>query len=286
MKEKSNNYGCNRKNGYDETLHLVRSIRNGSIKSWHRFLEQYSGLIYSIIRRHLYTQDEDEIRNVYVDILEALYGGDISNYRGESKLSTWLSVYTKCRVVDAARKRYGRRQNPKGYERLSEFDRGVLRLFFRERLPLEIVIFTLRWEGFSATIDKIMESIQLIYNILDNRYLARLDREYSARRKGIDSVRTLRLLAHLKNEYSRKIHHERPDRQLLEKEALETAIQIRSALDDLTEFEQKIIHLRFYEGWTARRIAEKMEIKGERRVYRIIDKILLKLRSSLPAEDD
>ena len=262
---------------YDENVHLAESVAEGSVESWHRFLERYSGLIYSIVRRHIFTKDEDEIRNVYIDILKALYDGDISKYRGESKLSTWLAVYTKCRVLDTVRKHQGRHRNPRGYEKLSEFDRGVLRLYFSERLPLEIVAFILRWEGFDASADGILESAQRICDTVSKRYLERLDNEYSARRKGIDSVRTLRLLAHLRNEYTEKVHHERPDSKLLENEASEAAMRVRSALESLSERERKIIDL------SARRIAEKMGINGERRVYTLIDKTIRKLRKSLQA---
>jgi len=56
-------------------LDLAQAVSNGSVEAWHRLIDQYSGLIYTVVRRNLFAAKDDEVRTVFVDILEALYDG-------------------------------------------------------------------------------------------------------------------------------------------------------------------------------------------------------------------
>lgn len=262
-------------------LKLVRAISAGSLGEWHEFIGRYSGLIFGIIRRHLVVEDEDEMRSVYVDILKSLYDGDIRMYRGEARLSTWLSVYTRSRVLDFFRRRHGRYRTPKGYGELAEFDREVLRLYYAERLPLEAAVHILRCKGFSVNAEKIIESVRRIENVMDRRYLKRLDYEHQAKTWGVDSVRMLKYLIQLKLDYEERNGGDRPDSRLIEKEVHEIAGRTRLLVSRLPLEERKMLFFRFDRGLSAKEIAERMDLGSQRRVYTLINRLIRKLREGV-----
>jgi len=267
-------------------LALVEAVASGCLHSWHGFLNRYSGLIHSVLRRHLFAEDEDDIRTVFVDVLETLYRGGLSKYRGESRLSTWLVVFTRNRALDKLRERRGRRRHPKGYELFDELTREVFRLYFVERLPLPVTVHELRWRGVSgADADGIVASIQRLEETLDRRYLESLEDECHARLSGVDSMRMLRYLINLRCEFEGRTAGDRPDALLVEEESAEIAEKVKQELSYLAADERKVVFLRYARGWSARRIAERLGLKNQRKAYLVIEKAVRKLRESLADEE-
>jgi hypothetical protein len=43
-----------------EDLALIEMILGGSTVHWHAFVDRYAGLIYSVVRRQLFVEDDDE----------------------------------------------------------------------------------------------------------------------------------------------------------------------------------------------------------------------------------
>lgn len=264
---------------------LVKSISQGSLPAWHEFLNRYAGLIYSVIRRHLFSEDKEEVRNVYVDVLKTLYEGDLFKFRIHTSLSTSLIVYARSRALDHYRKLYGRHRTPKGYHNLSKFDQRVLQLFYVERLSFEIIIQALLWDGYRVEVHEVVESIRRIENTIDRRYLNRLDRDHHANTRSVKSNRMLRYLIQIRMEYDERMSRERPDAHLIEKETQETTARIRTALVNMSAEERQIIFLRFHKGLSAKQIAERLNLSGQRRVYTLIGKALRKLRKRLSIEE-
>lgn len=271
---------------FAEDIRLVESISSGSTSAWHNFINRYSGLIYSVIRRHYYVQDEDEIRSLYVDILKGLYDGELAKYRGGARLAGWLIVSTRSRTIDAARKQRGRIRPPAGYDKLSEIDKKVFQLFYVDRLPLEIVVCTLDWKGWSTNVDDIVGSIQRIETTLGRRYLRRLDEEHSARKFGPGSADTLKYLLRQRIEFEGLNAATQPDEALLEDQVLESARRLREAVSGLSQEEQRLVRLRFDRGLTAREIADQLELDGPRHVYALIDKLIRRLRRAARRKND
>ncbi len=265
---------------------LVQAILDGSLTAWHEFIDRYSGLIFDIIRRHLVMEDEDEIRSVYVDILKSLVDSRLKMYRGEARLSTWLTVYTRSRVYDFFRQRHGRRSTPKGHDKLNEFDREVLRLYYIDKLPLEVVVHMLRSKDFHVTAETIAESIQRIDGLLDSRYLNRLGYEHHVTARGVDSARMLKYLIQVKLDYEERSGRNRPDFHLIEKEVHELAEKAREQISRLPSEERKILFFRFNRGWSAKKIAERLDLGGQRRVYSLINRIIRKLRKNIMFEEE
>jgi RNA polymerase sigma factor (sigma-70 family) len=286
MKSKSEPSQPDSNPGVQADLDLTHAVSSGSLEAWHEFIDRYSGLIYGVIRRHLFAADEDEVRSVYVDILKSLYEGDLSKYRGESLLSTWLIVTTRRRALDFYRKQHGRLRKPQSFNNLSEFDQRVLQLFFVERLPLEIVVHTLKWRGHFADAEQIVNSIQRIEHTMDRRYFDRLDNEHKAAEFGIDSVRMLKYIVQLRLEYEQKLNCNRPDSHLMEEEASKTTETIEELISSLPPQERKVLFLRFHHGWPAKKIADSLKLKNQRKSYALIDKVVRKLRKALLPDGD
>jgi DNA-directed RNA polymerase specialized sigma24 family protein len=155
-----------------------------------------------------------------------------------------------------------------------------------DKLPLEIVVHTLSWSGYSANAYDIAESIQRIDNVIDKRYFCRLEDEYKAKKYGVESTRMLKYLIQLKMEYEQRDVHNRPDSYLIEKELLEMADRVRESILRLSSEERKVIFFRFNRGLSAKKIAEKLKLDNQRRVYTLINKAIRKLRNFMLAEED
>lgn len=265
----------------ERDLNLVRSISSGSVPAWHEFIDTYSGLIYSVVRRHLFSEDGDDIRTVYVDVLASLYHGEITKYRGEASLSTWLIVFARSRSFDFFRKRYGRFRKPKNYRRLSEFEKCVLRYYIVDRQPLEIVIEMLHWRGYTADVLSIVKAVERIHKTLDCRYLNRLDREHQARDRGLRSQRIMMLLVQQRLDYEERSRLNRPDHELVERETARIMEHLREQISKLSPKEREVLFLRFDRGLSAKDISKELHLGGQRQVYTILEKIIRKLRRNM-----
>jgi RNA polymerase sigma factor (sigma-70 family) len=266
---------------HGDDLSLAGAVSSGSIPAWHDFLQRYADLIYSVVHRHLIAEDEDDVSGVYVDILEALYTGELAKYRGDVKLTTWLIVFTRSRSLDYFRKRHGRYRVPEGYDKLNEFDRQVLKLFFVKRLPLAVVLHVLHSAGFAATLDDVVDASCRVRDVMDGRFLSRIDRQYDASRCGVDSARMLAYLLELQSEHEEKMRSNRPDEQIIEKEARATVERVQALVASLSERDREILELRFTRNLSAKEIAERLRLGGQRKAYTLIDSIVRKLRKAM-----
>ena len=263
-----------------EDLALIEMVLGGSTVHWHAFVDRYAGLIYSVVRRQLFVEDEDEVRTVFADILEVLYNGKLAEFRGNSELSTWLIVVSRGKALDHLRHLQGRRKNPQGYETLSPFEREVFRLHHVEGLGFDAVIHSLQSAGMPANAEMIAHAVLKIESTLDRHYLRRLEADAKAPALGVVSGRLLEFLNHM--DIQRENDDDDPATDFLDRDATERmAARVKELLKDLSDDEREIVRLRFEEGWTAQRIADEKGLPGQRRVYTILDGIFRKLRRGL-----
>lgn len=262
---------------YQAEFDLIAEIQSGSVVHWQRFVERYAGLIYSVIRRQLFAEDEDEVRTVFADVLHDLYHGKLDEYKGRAELSTWLIVVSRGKALDYLRSRDGRRALPAAYDSMSPLQREVFRLFHTEGLSLELVVDGLAHAGHDATVEEVAQIILEIEEQVDRHYLRRLESNSRARSLGVVSGRMLDFLAEMRHR-GESADDARPDRALAAKERAERMRAVQSLVETLSDEEQQILRLRFDEEWTAARIAEEMGLDSPRRVYTILDRALRKLR--------
>jgi len=263
-----------------EDLALIEMILGGSTVHWHAFVDRYAGLIYSVVRRQLYVEEEDDVRTVFADILEALYRGKLAEFRGNSELSTWLIVVSRGKALDHLRHLQGRRKNPLGYEALSRFEREVFRLHHVEGLGFDAVIHSLRSAGLPGNAEMIAHAVLKIESTLDKHYLRRLESDAKAPALGVVSGRMLEFLNHMDVQRERT-EDDHPSDFLDQEEMARMAGRVRELLAELSNEERDVVRLRYEEGWTAQRIAEQRGLSGQRRVYSILDGVIRKLRRRL-----
>lgn len=264
----------------EEDLALIARVEAGSTPHWHSFVDRYAGLIYSVIRRQLFAEDEDEIRDVFVEVLDTLYNGKLGEYEGRSELSTWLIVISRGKALDYLRKRDGRRKLPVSHDQLSPLEQDVFRLHHVEGLGFEAVIHTLASTGQRVGADDIANAVIRIESLMDRHYLNRLEYNAKAPTLGIVSGRLLDFLNEMQIQYERP-RADAPD-QILERRELEAmGRRVRLLLAEMSDEEQEIMRLRFDEGWTARRISDELDLGGQRRVYTVIDRVVRAVRNRL-----
>jgi RNA polymerase sigma factor (sigma-70 family) len=280
MKQRTKSYPKN-EDAIRDMFTLVRAVSDGNIEAWQSFLLKYSGLIYSVVRRHLPTEKEDDVRTVSVEIMKKLYEGDLVKYKGHTQLSTWLFVYVKRRALDYWRAKHGRYREPVGLSRLMDIDRKVLKLFYIDRMRLDIVIQSLNWNGQKITAADVIESILRIENTLDRRYLRRLDNEHHARLSKVASVSLMKYMCYLRIKMESQADGKMPDDSLIEREANELTDRVRGLVANLSDMEKRIVELRFSRQKTAREISDTLKLDGSRKVYTIVDRIIHKLKKSL-----
>lgn len=262
-----------------EDLVLVQEIRGGSTEAWHSFIERYSGLIYSVLRRHLY--DEESIRSVYVDTLERLYKGTLETFEGRSALSTWLVLVARSSALDHLRRQFGRRELPVGIKRLSRRDQQIFRLYFLEGLSVDAVRHWASENGASISVEDLAATLRRIESGVGSRVMRRIAYDVCASSAGAASGRMLEFLDWHRAKQAEKSRRRTPEQDLLDKEARATAARARELLDELPEAERVVLKLRFERGWTAAKIAEELGLESPRRAYTAIDRGLRYLRNLL-----
>ncbi len=272
-----------RESRLQEDLALIEMILGGSTAHWHAFVDRYAGLIYSVIRRQLFVEDEDEVRTVFADVLEALYKGKLSEFRGSSELSTWLIVVSRGKALDHLRHLQGRRKMPQGFETLSSFEQQVFRLHHVEGLGFDAVIHSLHSAGLPANAETVAHAVLKIEGTLDRHYLRRLESDAKAPALGVVSGRLLDYMTRAAVDRDRA-DDEEPGDSLEREDVARQAARVRELLGELSKEEQDVIRLRFEKGWTARKIADERGFAGQRRVYTILDGALRKLRKLMERE--
>ena len=264
----------------EEDLALIREIEAGSTVHWHALVDRYAGLIYSVIRRQLFAEDEDEIRDVFTEVLDALYRGKLGEFEGRSELSTWLIVISRGKAMDYLRRRDGRRKLPKAHDQLTPLEQEVFRLHHVEGLAFDAVIHTLASAGQRVTADDVANAVIRIDTLMDPHYLNRLEYHAKAPTMGVVSGRLLAFLNGMQIQYERP-RTDTPERMLERKELEAMARRVRSLLAEMSDEEREVMRLRFDEGWTARRIADEMGFGGQRKVYTVIDRVVRSIRNRL-----
>ncbi len=262
-----------------DDLALVRQIVAGSDEAWQRFILRYSGLIYSVARRYLF--DDEEVQNVYVEVLERLYHGKLESFEGRSALSTWLVLVSRNVTLDFLRKRFGRRNLPGSVQRLSRRDQQIFRLYYVEGMSFDAVRHWVggRKEPLSAS--DLAAALRRIHEKVDSRVLQRIAFDLHAPSVGAASGRMMEFLEWHRATQEARRQRRTPEHDLLQKEAARLAERVQEVRQRLPDEERRVLDLRFDRGWTAAHIAEEMGLESSRRAYTLIDRAIRNIRSLL-----
>lgn len=265
-----------------DDLKLVQDVLSGSTRAWHEFIERYTGLLNYVVGK--YFKDADEVANIYVAVLDRLYGGLLAQYEGRSSLSTWLVFVSRSAAMDRMRSLYGRRELPSGIRDLGERAQEIFHLYFIEGQSLQAIRHHLKHKGWDAT--DLEEEIAGIDSLLSKRKRRRIDWDLHARSIGAESGRLLEYVENSRRESESSRQTSSPEALLLAKETAETMATISRIIAELPEEEKQVINLRFENGSSAKEIAEEMNLPDQRRAFTLIDRALRHVRRKLVRGSD
>jgi len=263
----------------DQACQLIHAIRSGSQPAWHHFIDEYSRLIFSVVRRYLAFATEDDRRDLFVDILRGLREGALWRYDGRSALSTWLFIYSRSRALDWLRSSRGRKAIPKWLLKLSSRDQRVFRLYYVDGLVCSVVRQILAREGIPTTLDDLVESLERLDEKLDIGMRRRLAGDLFAHSVGFASGRLLDFLHRLRTEYETSAQSLDPEQVMIQREIGLVAEQVREYVARLPEIEQRVIAMRYYEGRTARESFQDLGLEDQREVYTVETRAIRRLRT-------
>lgn len=272
--------------GHEADLELVRRVLDGDEGAWSYFVERYAGLILAMSRRYLHTHDIDDVRSVFANVLESLRRTRLRTYEGRAALSTWLTLVARSEVMDHLRRRFGRDPKLRALDRLQPEERLLFRLYYVDGLPRSEVVARLEVGGEAWSVDRFVAALHQIERQLGERWLKRLSYDLHAQSVGAASGRLLEYLDHVRDEFGQHAGAHSPEYYLMEREARRTADHVRASIASLGPKERRLVELRFEQGWTARRIAAELGLKGQRSVYKAIDRIVEKLRRAIVGRTD
>lgn len=262
-----------------EDLSLARAVARGDALAWATFIERYGRLLESVIRRHAGCANDEEVRDAYVHVLERLYKRRLKRYEGRSRLSTWLVVVTRNLAVDDLRRRQGRIGIPSCLSRLSDSDRRLYELVIVERLPFHVVRQRM---GLPPTED-LVDAMERVERALDGRLRMRLAYDAWGRELGIPGPVLRFVEAH---EAARATSPEArtPEESLIARELAAQAREVCRRMETLPETEREALRLRYFEELPPREIAVALSLPS-RRIYKILETAIARLRRSLRAGD-
>ena len=262
-----------------DDLALARRILDGDSAAWSFFVERYAGLIFAMARRYLRSGDPDDVRDVFAGVLDSLQRTRLRTYQGRAALSTWLTLVARSEVADHLRRRFGRDPRMRSLQRLTPVERKVFRLYSVEGLSCVDVLTHLEAEdGLLWSIDEFVAALRRIEQRLGDRWLRRISYDLHAHSIGAASGRLLEYLDHVRDEFQTNSGAHSPDYYILEREARHTVDELRASMAALAPRDRRLLELRFERGWTARHIASELGMKGQRSVYKAIDRIVARLR--------
>jgi RNA polymerase sigma factor (sigma-70 family) len=274
---------------HSQDLVLVREILTGSRTAWERFLEEYAGLLWAVIRRYLPQREREECHAVFAEVLTDLYHHKLATYAGRAALSTWLTLVARAGAVDHLRRRFGRRALPRGLRRLGAAEQAIFRMFYVEGRGVREVLVELQRTEPSWTHQRLLSSLQAIEREVDDRSLRRIAYDLHAQSSGAASGRLLAYLDHVREEFKQLEGAHRPEYHIMEREARRLLERVRELIDQLPSEDRRVYSLRFERGWTAHQIAEELGLADSRGAYTVVDRIVRglrrRLKASLPAEE-
>jgi RNA polymerase sigma factor (sigma-70 family) len=256
------------------------------LSAWHAFIHEFGELIYRVIARHMPTEEVDEVRNVYVDVLESLYHGGLEKYEHRGSLHGWLAVYARRRAIDFVRSKYGRLRPPGGYGQLTPLEQDIFDIYIMERGTMETLMHMLALKGYHVSAADVAQALVRIESVIDRRYLRRLDYQRQARARGVPSAAAMEFIAKTRWEIEQRRDASRSDIEALSRKTSDRAAQLREAIAELPSGDKEMLSMKFERRLTAPEIARELRMGEPRRVYTALDRIIRQLRRRLGAGSD
>ena len=251
----------NSENAVAELLHRLSSPDAGP--AWVEFLDRYAQLIMNTASQIEYEQDR--INECFLYVCEKLNDDGFRrllnfNTRGAAKFRTWLGTVVFNLCVDWHRQEFGRVRLLPAISALPAFDQSVYRLVIEQGLNKESCHQKLRIDFPDLSRESVANALSRIYSILTPRQRWQISvRKRGRRRSGPDPLQgRVELLPDPGSG---------PEMEAQKQQELEALLQ---AISHLPANQRLLLHLRFQEGLSLKRIAKLAHLGDSNRAWRHI----------------
>jgi RNA polymerase sigma factor (sigma-70 family) len=258
--------------------HILQQLRaSDPHEAWTEFLEEYSGLIFQVVRH--FDTDLDRASDCFQFVCEKLSEDNsrrLLRYKpsGPARLSTWLRAVVRNLCLDWHRQEFGRQRPFRSISRLSIFDQEVFKHVYERGVSVPETFHLLQLKFPDVTPELVAESRD------------RIEQELTARQRwhlGVRSMRRARATGNTIEEVGAaplEIADPRPNPEVLAMVG-ERRAALERALDRLSNRERLLVRLRFEQELTLEQIARLFDLGNAQRADREIKEVLTRLREDL-----
>lgn len=255
----------------DELLHRLNSVDAGP--AWAEFINRYSAVIMNVVNRFEYGQDRSNECFLYV--CEKLSDRQFRrlqkfNVVGKAKFQNWLATVVFNLCVDWHRMEFGRARMLPAIAALPAFDQLIYLHCFEQGMSRDTCYQTIKSDFPGIKIDQVIASLGRIHSLLTPRQRWHLS-VHNFRRGGGASP---------DGSGVQQIPYPGPNPDSLA-QTQEEVTTLQAALADLSVDQRLLLHLRFQEGLTFKRIAQLEQLgdayRARRHVQAALDTLFVKL---------
>src|SRR5436190_9445464 len=142
--------------------YVLQKLRSGDPhEAWTEFLEEYSGLIFQVVRH--FENDLDRASDCFQFVCEKLSAQRFRRLlqfkpRGPASFSTWLRAVVRNSCLDWRRREFGRERPFRSISRLSDFDQEVFKYVYERGVPAGETLPLLQSKFANVTPERFAES--------------------------------------------------------------------------------------------------------------------------------
>jgi RNA polymerase sigma factor (sigma-70 family) len=240
---------------------LMRLSSADAGPAWSEFLDRYSSLIMKTVSRFEYRQSRTNECFLYV--CEQLNDDHFRrlvkyNTRGKARFRTWLGAVVFNLCIDWHRREFGRVTLLPVISALPAFDQAVYRLVIEQEMSKEAAFQTLKADFPDLSRELLCKSVSRVHSILTPRQ--RWQISVRKKRRQPASVQSPRPLLN-------QICDPNPGPEVLLQKNTELE-ELKNAISMLPHEQRLLLHLRFQEGLSLKKIADLADLGDSNRAWR------------------
>lgn len=262
-----------------ELLKQLSSADAGA--AWVEFLDRYAQLIINVASQIEFEQDR--INECFLFVCEKLNDDGFRrllkfNTSGKAKFRTWLGsvVFNLC--VDWHRREYGRVRLLPAIAALPAFDQTVYHLVIEQAMASEACYQKLKTDFPDLSRESVANSLRRIHSILTPRQRWQI----SVRNRGRKPVGGDPMQGQIEGLPDPSAG---PEMQAQKQQELET---LKNAISHLPARQRLLLHLRYQEGLSLKKIAQLQKLGDSNRAWRhiqaAINALFVNIQGKIPAD--
>ncbi len=139
---------------------LVKGILEGNTLAFQQLVDQYKDLVMSVCYGYLHNQQdsEDLAQEVFIEVYRS-----IGNFRGDSRLSTWLYRIATTKAMDMLKSR--KRQKRGAFFKSSSLDDVNIQRHVERETPEDVMMQKERLAVLSEALDQLPDKQRIAYTM-------------------------------------------------------------------------------------------------------------------------